>query len=213
MDSIITFLSSGPMGLLFGGLGSLATGWLKLKGDREKREFDLKEANSRRTHDLSMINATTEATIKEIEANVERDQILMDGQADIEESKGRNEAILKLSDNFVKPDLVDKMMFNTNKIGIFFTGPLAFIITFVHSSIDVLRTSVRPVATYASLMFSFYVTKIALDMYTALSVVPTSDQLFDIIMTMLTLVKFITSSAFGFWFMDKSMSRKFQDKH
>lgn len=212
MDSIISLFSSGPMGLLFGGLGSLANGWLQLKGDREKRELDIKEADSRRKHDLLMISATTEATIREVEANVQRDQILMEGKADIEENKGRNEAIVKVSEDYVKVDMLDRMLFNSSKIGIVFTAPLAFAIVGLRGAIDALRTSVRPVATYASLMFSFYVTHIALEMYKALEVTPTSGELFEVIMTMITLVTFVTSSAFGFWFMDKSMSRKFQNK-
>ncbi len=116
MDSIISAIGDGLSGGVLGVIGGLGTSILKYFTQKSEQNFKLQEKKDKRKHDLNMITATTKATVIEIEANVQRDQIMMDGQADIEESKGRNGAILKLSENYVKIDLVD------------FTGQLTIVV-------------------------------------------------------------------------------------
>lgn len=211
METLLNIFDGGVLGGLIGALGGLGTAWLKVKADREQRQFTLEENKSKRAHSLDMIKAETDATIKEVEANVKRDQILMEGKADIEESKGRNDAILKLSENYVKADLVEKMMFNDNKWTAWITLPIALLITFVHGIVDVSRTLVRVTVTYGAVAFSCYVTWYAFELYGQLGIVMSPEQLYSIIITMLKLLTFTTSTVIGFWFMDKSMSRKFQN--
>lgn len=211
MDTLLSIFDGGVLGGLFGVLGGLGTAWLKARADREEREFKLAENQSKRKHALAMITAETDAAIKEVEANVLRDQIIMEGKADIEESKGRNESILKLSENYVKASLVERMMFNPSKWTAWVTMPIAIIITFIHSVVDVSRTLVRVIITYGAVAFSCYITYLAFEMYTKLGAQMDPKQLYDIIGTMLKLLSFTTSTAISFWFMDKSMSRKFQN--
>jgi len=209
MDTILSFFGSGLSGGLFGILGGLGTAWIKARSDKEERESKLKENQSKRDHDLKMITAETDASIKEIQANVQRDQIIMEGKADIEESKDRNMSILKLSENYVKMSLVEKMMFNDNKWTAWLTIPVSILITFIHGLVDISRTLVRVIVTYGSVAFSAYVTYMAFGLYQELNIAMSSDELFEIIKTMLRLLTFTTSTVVGFWFMDKSMSRKF----
>lgn len=211
MNTIMEFLGNGLSGGLFGILGGLGTAWIKANADEKERSFKLAENQSKRDHELKMIGAETEAAIKEIEANVMRDKIIMEGKADIEESIGRNDAIIKLSENYVKESLIEKMMFNTNKWTLWITMPVALCITFIHGLVDISRTMVRVIVTYGSVAFSCYVTYMAFKMYQELGIVMTSGELFEIIKTMLRLLTFTTSTVVGFWFMDKSMSRKFQN--
>jgi len=209
MDTIISFLGNGLSGGLFGILGGLGTAWIKLLADEKERSFKLQENQSKRDHDLKMIAAETDASIKEIEANVQRDKIMMEGQADIEESKDRNVSILKLSENYVKMSLIEKMMFNDDRWTAWITMPVAILITFIHGLVDVSRTLVRVVVTYGSVAFSSYVTYMAFGMYQDLKIEMSSNELYEIVQTMLRLLTFTTSTVVGFWFMDKSMSRKF----
>jgi hypothetical protein len=209
MEAILGLFGDGVLGGLFGMVGSFGNTWLKNINDEKERRFKLEEAKSKREHSLAMIKAETDATIAEIQANVQRDRIMMEGQADIEESKGRNEAILKISQNRVTPSLIEKMMFNDTWTKVF-TMPIALLITMLNGAVDILRTLIRPYVTYGSVIFSAFVTYMAFSMYEKLGVVMTADQLYEIIQTMLRLLTFTTSTVIGFWFMDKSMSRKFQ---
>ena len=212
MEFLGDLLGNGLTGGLFGILGGLGTAWISYAKEKAERAFKLEEAKNKRAHDLLMITAETDASIREIEANVKRDQVITEGQVVIAESQGRNEAIVKSTQNFVKASLVNKMIFNSNPWTLWLTMPIGVTIATLHGVIDMLRSLVRPVITYGSVGFCFFVTYISFEMYQKLGVVITPEQLFDIIMMMLRLLTFSTSTVIGFWFMDKSMSRKFQNK-
>jgi len=212
-ETILSVFDGGVLGGLFGIVGGLGTSWIKYKADEKERAFKLAENKDKRAHSLKMIKAETEATVREVEANVRRDQILMDGRADIEESKGRNAAIMKISENTVAQSLVERMMFNKSAWSAWVTAPVSLLITFIHGFVDISGRLVRITVTYGAVVFSAYVTWMAFDMYTELGIVMTAPQLYSIINTMLQLLTFTTSTVIGFWFMDKSMSRKFQNKH
>lgn len=211
MNTVLEFLGGGLSGGLFGILGGLGTAWLKQKADEKNHKYKLEEMKAKQSYNLEMIKAETSATIAEVQANVKRDQIIMDGKADIEESIGRNKSILKLSENYVKSSLVEKMMFNKSKWSAWLTIPIALLITFIHGIVDISRTLVRVIVTYGSVAFSCYITYMAFGMYEELGVVMSGAELYEIIQTMLRLLTFTTSTVIGFWFMDKSMSRKFQN--
>ena len=102
-------------------------------------------------------------------------------------------------------------MFNKNKWSAWATTPIAILITLLHGIVDIIRTLVRPLITYGTTVFCAYVLYMAFGMYQELQVAITADQLYNIIMTMIKLFTFLASTAYGFWFMDKSMSRKFQN--
>lgn len=212
MEWFTSLLGNGLTGGLFGVLGGLGTAWISYKKEKEERAYKLQVAKDKREHDLLMITAETDANIKEIEANVKRDQVITEGQVVMAESAGRNEAIAKSTQNFVKASLVDKMIFNKSAWTVWLTAPIGLLIATTHGLVDILRSLVRPVITYGSVAFCCYVTYIAFGMYKDLGVEITPEQLYNIIQTMLRLLTFSTSTVIGFWFMDKSMSRKFQNK-
>lgn len=212
MEWLGDLIGNGLSGGLFGILGGLGTAWISYAKEKADRAFKLEENKNKRAHELLLITAETDASIKEIEANVKRDQVITEGKVVIAESAGRNEAIVEATKNFVKSSLVNKMIFNKNPWTLWITAPIGLLIATIHSLVDISRSLVRPVITYGSVGFCCFVTYIAFEMYTKLNVVITPEQLFDIIMTMLRLLTFSTSTVIGFWFMDKSMSRKFQNK-
>jgi len=210
MEFLAGIFADGVLGGLFGMIGSFGNAWLKNSNDEKERAFKLAESKSKREHSVLMLKAETDATIAEIQANVQRDQIMMEGQMEIEESKGRNAAILQLSQNTVEQSLVQKMMFNKHWTKAF-TMPIALLITMMNGLVDIARTLIRPTVTYGSVAFSMYVTYMAFGMYQELGIVMDGDDLHEIIMTMIRLLTFTTSTVIGFWFMDKSMARKFQE--
>ena len=212
MEWFSSFLGNGLTGGLFGILGGLGTAWINYKKEKEERAYKLQSAKDKREHDLLIITAETDANIKEIEANVKRDQVITEGQVVMAESLGRNEAIANSTQNFVKSSLVDKMMFHKNYWILWLTAPFGLLIASLHGMVDILRSLVRPVITYGSVAFCCYITYIAFGMYKELNIIITPEQLYEIIQTMLRLLTFSTSTVIGFWFMDKSMSRKFQNK-
>lgn len=211
MSWLVDLIGGGALGGLFGIIGSWGNAWLKQRADEKMHENNLEIMREKNKYNLLMITAETDATIAEVEANVKRDQIIMDGKADIEESKGRNNAVLKLSENYVKPSLTTKMLFNKVWYSAIFTIPVALFIILIQAIVDILRTLVRVVVTYGSVAFSMVVTYIALDMFNKLGIAISGEQLYEIVQTMLRLLTFTTSTVIGFWFMDKSMSRKFQN--
>ena len=210
MGFLTDLLGNGVLGGLFGMIGSFGNAWLKNVNDDKERAFKLKESQSKRDYAIKMLSAETEATLAEVSANIQRDKILTEGKIDLEDSKGRNAAMLKLSQNTVKQSLVQKMMFNEKWTKIF-TMPIAIFITILNGVVDTLRTLIRPLVTYGSVVFSAYVTYIAFNMYRELGVAIDADDILEIVMTMLRLLTFTTSTVVSFWFMDKSMSRKFQE--
>lgn len=210
LDTILGLLGSGG---IVGILGGFANSWMKYKMEKDERAFKLEENKSKREHDLKMIEAETKSNLAEIEANVRRDKIISEGKSDELENIGRNENIVKLSENYVKSTLIEKMMFNTNKWSAWLTVPCAIFITFVHGLVDVSRTLVRVIVTYGSVAFSCYVTWMCFEMLKQLGVAVTAGQVLEILTTMLKLLTFTTSTVVSFWFMDRSMSRRFQEKN
>ena len=87
MNAIMEFLGGGLSGGLFGILGGLGTSWLKMKADERAHKYKLEEMKAKQEYNLKMVEVETTATLREIDANVKRDQIMMDGKADVEESK------------------------------------------------------------------------------------------------------------------------------
>lgn len=213
MEFLTGLLGNGILGGIIGGIGGIFTAWTAYKDKKEERAYKLAEAKNKRDHEIKLLGAETEANIKEIEAGVQRDRIMMEGKADVEESIGRTQAVLKLSENTIKEPLLERMMFNGSKYTKWLTMPLALFITFLHSIIDMLRTLVRVVITYGSVAFSCYITYLCFDMYIKLGITLDAKDLYNILMTMLKLLTFTTTTAISFWFMDKSMSRKFQDNY
>jgi hypothetical protein len=214
MDTILSFLTSGGstiVGGIFGGLTSIANSWIKYKEDKDKRAYEREEAANKRAHDLAMLSAETDNAIKEIEASVERDRVIMEGKADVEESKTRSLILTNYDRDSVAEDTITWMMKNKNLYTAWLTLPIGVILITANGFVDLLRKLVRPVVTYGSIGFSFFLLWFCFEQLQAMNVAFTPAEWKDILMTQLRLVEFIASSAAGFWFADKSMSRKYQD--
>lgn len=211
MDFLIDLLTGGTSGGIFGILGGLGTAFIKYKTDKNNREFTLKENANKRKHELDMIGAETDASIKEIEAAVQRDKIIMEGKVDVEDSVGRRDVLLNYDKDTVDQDTIKWLMRNRSKYTAWITVPIGLIITAIDSFVDLLRKLVRPVITYASVGFSFFVLWYSFETLQKLGVAFDPNDYMALIKDQLRLTSFIASTATSFWFIDKSMSRKFQD--
>jgi len=211
METILNFLGGGLSGGLFGILGGLGTAWLKYSDDKAERQFRLAELKSKQKHEVEMIKAETDAAVREVEANIRKTKIATEGQIELAETAGRNQAIERLSKNTIESSFLEKMLFKSHGWKSYFAIPIGLLIITLQGFVDILRTLVRPVITYGSVGFSMYVTYYAFTMYQQMGLQLSSEDLYHIIQDMIKLLTFTTSTVIGFWFMDKSMSRKFQN--
>ena len=214
MDTILSFLTGGGstiIGGLFGVLGSAFNAWIKYKDDKDLREYKRQEDADKRKHDLAMVEANTTATIREIEANVQRDKIIMEGKADVAESETRNIVLQNYDKDAVTEGTLEWMMKNASKWTAWLTVPTGVILVVLNGAVDLARKLVRPVVTYGSVGFSFFILWYSFQTMQSLNIAFTPSEWKDVVMTQLRLVEFIASTAAGFWFADKSMSRKYQD--
>lgn len=213
MDSILSFLGTAASGGILGILGSGISGVLKYFSDKQTHKFKLEEKKIDHEYSLSMVKAQTDATIAEVNANIERDRINTEGAIDIIDAKTRGKSLQSDNEPYVHARLLERMMFDMTGWVKWITAPIAFILVLSHSLVDMSRTLVRVVVTYGSVAFSSYILWYSLELYQKLGgAIDTSDVL-AIIMVLLKLVTFTTSTALGYWFADKSMSRKFQEAY
>ena len=211
METLLNFLTGGLSGGLFGVLGGLGTAWLKYKTDKDERSFKLEEAKAKRSHDLAMVKAETDANIAEIQAGVQRDKIIMEGQSDVAESQTRSIVLTNYEKDSVEPDVITWMMKNRSKWTAWITVPVGVLLTTFNALVDLARKLVRPAVTYGSVGFSFFVLWYSFNELSKMGVKLAPEDVTPIIKDQLRLISFIASTAVSFWFTDKSMSRKFQD--
>lgn len=212
IDAIINLFTGGLSGGLFGVFGGLATAWLKYKSDKDAAATKLAEKKADQEHELAMIKETTDANIAEINAGVQRDRIIMEGKSDVAENQTRSIVLQNYDKDAVDEDVMLWMMKNRSKWTGWITVPVGVLLTIVSGSVDVSRKLVRPVITYGSVGFSFFVLWFSFEQMKAMGVSLSSDTWRDIVLDQLRLISFIASTAVSFWFTDKSMSRKFQDR-
>jgi len=211
MEAIFDFLTGGVSGGIAGIIGGLGTAALKYFSDRSERKYKADEAKSKREHERLMLKAQSDADIAEINAGVQRDKIIMEGKADIEEMQALKGVLTNYEKDAVESDVLAWMMKNRSKWTAWLTVPVGVCLTALNATVDLLRKLVRPIITYGSVGFSFFVLWYSFEQLKFAGIAVDPDTWHDILMGQIKLISFVASTAVGFWFTDRSMSRKYQD--
>lgn len=201
MNTLINLLGGG----LLGSVTSIFTQWMKNKEKVADQEFELKK-----------IKAESDATIAEIQARVQIEQSITERmvqveelKADVQEADGRSYLIAKTTGNYIEKDVMLKMISDNSWIGLIMRP-------FIYANnllIELSRSIIRPFITVGSLLFNCYIFVTAWGLYSALGTVTPEQIMTLVIVPTIDLLVFISSTAVGFWFADKSNVRAFSKKH
>ena len=201
MNTLINLLGGG----LLGSVTSIFTQWMKNKEKVADQEFELKK-----------IKAESDATIAEIQARVQIEQSITEREvrveelkADVQEANGRSDLIAETTGDYIKKDVMIKMISDDTWIGLIMRP-------FIYANnllIELSRSIIRPFITVGSLLFNCYIFVTAWGLYSALGTVTPEQIMTLVIVPTIDLLVFISSTAVGFWFADKSNVRAFTKKH
>jgi hypothetical protein len=197
------FLTNILGGGILGSLTSLFSSYFKLKEKREDNEFKLK-----------MIEAQSKASINEINAQIEVQKTITEGEvmveelrADTEEAKGRNSLIQKTTGNFISDETLHIMLNDKTWVGVVFK-PLTY---FTLLTLEASRGIIRPLLTAGFSYFCMFIFIEAMEIYTKGAI----DQVMlmnEVIKPTINLLLFGASTMIGFWFADRASSRRYQKK-
>lgn len=201
MNTLINLLGGG----LLGSVTSIFTQWMKNKEKVADQEFELKK-----------IKAESDATIAEIQARVQIEQSITEREvkveelkADVQEANGRSNLIAETTGDYIKKDVMLKMISDNSWVGLIMRP-------FIYANnllIELSRSIIRPFITVGSLLFNCYIFVTAWGLYSALGEVTPEQIMTLVIVPTIDLLVFISSTAVGFWFADKSNVRAFSKKH
>lgn len=197
MDILINLLGGG----LLGSLTSIFTQWMKNKEKANDQDFELKK-----------IKAESDATIAEINARVQIEETITERmiqveelKADVQEAQGRSSLIEKTTGNYIEKEVMLKMITDKSWVGLIMR-PLIYANNLL---IELSRSIIRPVITMGSLLFNAYIFIVAWELYKTLATVTPEQIMMMVISPTINLLVFISSTAVGFWFADKSNVRNF----
>lgn len=198
MDFFTNILSGGVLGVVT----SLTNVWFKYKADKENHAFQ-----------LAKIKAQSDASIEEIKANIQVQQIATEGNIKLEENKadtaesvGRSSLISKLTSNYIS-DSILKLMINDNSL----LGKIFRPFIYLHLLfMDAVRGLIRPILTVGIVYYVMYIINIALTKYMGVQGLSSMDLMNLVIKPAIELILFSASTVISFWFADKSMARRFQ---
>jgi len=196
MDFFTNILSGGILGVVT----SLTNVWFKYKADKESHAFQ-----------LAKIKAQSDASIEEIKANIQVQQIVTEGNIKLEDAKsdtaesvGRSSLIAKLTGNYISDGILKLMLNDTSLSGRIFRPLIYLHLLFM----DAVRGLIRPVLTVGVI---FYVAWIINQTLTPYLLSGDKDVLMKMIITpAVQLILFSASTVISFWFADKASSRRFQ---
>lgn len=201
MDILINLLGGG----LLGSLTSIFTQWMKNKEKVSDQEFELKK-----------IKAESDATIEEIKARIQIEETITERMVQVEELKadakeveGRSSLIEKTTGNYIEKEVMIKMISDNSWIGLIMRP-------FIYANnllIELSRSVIRPFITLGSLLFNAYIFIVGWELYKTLATVTPEQIVTMVISPTINLLVFISSTAVGFWFADKSNVRSFSKKN
>ena len=197
------FLNNIVSGGILGSVTSLFSTWFKLQEKKEDNKFQIEK-----------IEAQSKANINEINARVEIEKTITEGEiqveelrADVEETKGRNELIQKTTGNFISDETLHIMLNDKTWTGKAFRP----IVYFTLLALEAMRGAIRPVLTAGFAWFCMYIFVDAMSLYTK-GAVSQEMLMTEVIKPTINLLLFGSSTMIGFWFSDKSMARRIQKK-
>jgi len=190
MEFITNVLSGGVLGVFT----SIFSTWFKYKEQQESNKFK-----------LDMLKAQSDASIKEIEANLQVQQVITEGVIEANESVGRSSLIQNLTGKYMSDDIVKLMLNDGSWVGVVFKPLIYLHILFM----DAVRGLIRPILTVGIVWYVTYIINISLDTYLA-DDFGAENLMIMVIKPTIQLILFSASTVISFWFADKSMSRRFQ---
>ena len=197
MDFLTNILSGGVLGVFTSAFST----WFKYKEKQQDNKFK-----------LQMIKAQSDASIQEIKAQVEVQNIVTEGNVKVEESKadtmenvGRSSLLEKLTGKYLSDDTLKIMLTDDSLVGRVFRPLIYLHILFM----DAVRGLIRPVLTVGIVWYVAYIVNISLHKYLTMDNGET-ELMQMVIHPAIQLILFSASTVIAFWFADKSMSRRFQ---
>ena len=197
----MNFLTDILSGGLLGSFTSIFASWLKFKQQKEQNEFELKK-----------FKLESEATVAEINAQIEVNKTITEGAISLEETRadtaevvGRAGLIESLTGKYLKDDVVKIMLKDNSTVGLIFKPLIYLHLLFM----DAVRGLIRPVLTIGIVIYVMTIIDTALDSY-LLDDFGEENLMLMVIKPAIQLILFSASTVIAFWFSDKAMSRRYQ---
>ena len=197
---MLDFFTNIVSGGMLGAATSMFGTWMQHKDQQEKN-----------SHEVIMVKANSDATLAEIQANVEVSRTITEGQVLIEEAKaealenvGRGGLIERLTNNYLSDSTLNVMLQDSTWVGKVFRPFIYAHLLFM----DAIRGLIRPAITAGVIGYVMYIVHMTLTPYVAQGNMAV---LMDMVTRpSVTLLLFSASTVIGFWFADKSMAKRYQ---
>lgn len=193
-------------GILASGLGGIVTG---LVGPIAKGVVALKQQKAQFEHDEKMVELTTQATIAEAQAAIQKVETITEGQVKVAEVGALTEAV-KAADRPIFNEVYMKYLIKAGRFGQIVAGLVAFGL----ACVDMLRQAIRPVVTVYMIGASTWVTVLAYQVLQAVdkAIEPSFAQ--DLFKMAVYTVVYLTVTVVNFWFVnrEKGMLEKIAKK-
>jgi len=202
LEAVMGILTGGGSTILssvFGSISGVVGHYIAQKDKEKERQFELDKVKLEMERD----KLDSELALKEIQANLQTERVIQEGQRDIEEAKGWNDAVAKIQNSKNLSTSSLSKLLNGNIV----QSTLGSVIAFLLGLVDVLRGLVRPVLTYGSFGVMVYLVK-EFAVNTGFS---NADQM-AILSLVIDVSVFVLTSATQFWFMDRVGARKMRGK-
>ena len=190
LSSVLDLFTGGVAGGISGIIGSVATGWFKLKvmkAERENKKLD-------NDYKLEEIRETSKAIIAEAEANMQITRIEKEGELELTEAKTLGSVVKAAMQPLFKESYMEKL-----------PGWAAGTIAFLFALMDIFKSMIRPSLTLYAMVL---VTWLAAKTYqlNPKAVIASADMI-------VTAIIYMAVSAFTFWFLDRRMEKFLMEKY
>ncbi len=178
------------LGVVTGFLGNIVTSFTNLKAQKLKN-----------AHDLSMLTAQTEATIKEAEANIRITETQIAGEVEKAESAAYLQSI-KESTTETSNKLVEKLL-SGNKV----SQAIGILLTFLLGFVDFIKGAVRPGLTIYLVALTTVITAQAWEIMGAHQEALSAIEAKALYMEVINIVIYLTVSTVTWWFGDRRTAK------
>jgi len=185
---------SGLAGVVTGFVGNLFSQWMNLKMLKEKNQ-----------HDKEMLKLRSDATIAEINANIQVTKTQVEGAVDLAEMQAFGDSIK------ASQDLAFKESYMTHLAASKWTAWAMVPITLGFALVDFLTRLARPLLTYSHVVAVAWLYFLIYNWLRGLEALDTAF-LRDLFITSVLSIIYMYSTIVGWWFSDRNAS-KFIEKH
>lgn len=140
-------------GTILGFLGTALTTYSNYKMAKIQSE----DSKHQRAHELDMVNAQSEAMIKEAEASIKVAQVTTKGQVDLTEANAFLESQKQGNKSSMPTGWIDKLYSQTGWVK-YITIPVGTLLLFVFGIVEVVQTGMRSFLTLYSVAMATFVT-------------------------------------------------------